>query len=145
MAGRGPAPKPSGQRRRNNKPPVDAELPASGFEGDFPPLPASYRADGKSLRFGADARRWYDAWGRSPMACRFVATDWARLGMLARVVDAFYRTPKPTLLAEIRLQEALFGGSPLDRRRAGFVIAPVEPERDAQVLALAAYRTELGV
>jgi hypothetical protein len=63
--------------------------------------------------------------------------------MLARLVDAFYRTPKPPLLAEIRLQEALLGGSPLDRRRIGLRIAPAEPETDARLVALDDYRREL--
>ncbi len=78
------------------------------------------------------------------MACVFTATDWGRLGMLARIVDAFYRSPKPPLLAEIRLQEALLGGSPLDRRRIGLRIEPAEPARDVQLVALDSYRQELG-
>lgn len=144
MAGRGPAPKPAEQRRRRHKPRVEAELPAEGYVGDFPPLPRSYRAGGESVRFLADTRSWYVTWSRSPMACVFTATDWGRLGMLARIVDAFYRSPKPPLLAEIRLQEALLGGSPLDRRRIGLRIEPAEPARDVQLVALDSYRQELG-
>ena len=144
MAGRGPAPKPSDQRRRRHKPHVEAELPAEGYAGPFPTLPRSYREADSSVAFLADTRRWYEAWSRSPMACQFTETDWTRLGMLARIVDSFYRTPKPPLLAEIRLQEALLGGSPLDRRRIGLRIAPAEPERDGQLVAIEAYRKELS-
>jgi hypothetical protein len=144
MAGRGPAPKPAEQRRRTHKPDISAELPAEGYRGEFPALGRSYRAGGKPIAFLADTRAWYETWARSPMACVFTSTDWTRLGMLARLVDDFYRTAKPTLLAEIRLQEALWGGSPLDRRRVGLKIASAEPERDGQLVALDAYRAELG-
>jgi hypothetical protein len=144
MAGCGPAPKPSGQRRRRHKPHVGAELPAEGYAGEFPPLARSYRDSGKSIVFLGETRRWYETWASSPMACVFAGTDWTRLAMLARVVDAFHRTPRAALLAEIRLQEALFGGSPLDRRRVGLTIASVEPVRDAQLVALDEYRRELG-
>ena len=144
MAGHGPAPKPSEQRRRRHTRHVEAELPAEGYAGEFPALGKSYRAGGKPIAFLADTRAWYETWARSPMACVFTSTDWTRLGMLARLVDAFYRSAKPTLLAEIRLQEALWGGSPLDRRRVGLKIAAVEPEKDGQLVAIEDYRRELG-
>jgi hypothetical protein len=142
MAGSGPAPKP--QRRRTNKPKIEAELPAKGYAGPFPVLAKSYRAGKARVTFLAETRAWYERWARSPMACEFAGTDWTRLGMLARIVDGFYRTPASPLLAEIRLQEGLFGGSPLDRRRLGFRIAPAEPPKDGQLVAIDAYRKELG-
>jgi len=124
---------------------VNAVLPREGYRGEFPALGRSYRSDGESIPYLAETRRWFETWARSPMACEFVATDWERLRMLARVVDGFYRDPKASLLAEIRLQEALLGGSPLDRRRLGMQIAPAEaPAEAAQVVAIEAYRQELG-
>jgi hypothetical protein len=39
------------------------------------------------------------------------------LGRLAILWDEFYKEPKATMLAEIRLQEQRFGLSPLDRTR----------------------------
>ena len=144
MAGRGPAPKPPEQRRRRNKPKVEAELPAEGYTGAFPVLAKSYRVEKARLTFLAETREWYACWAHSPMACEFAGTDWTRLQMLARLVDGFYRIPTSPLLAEIRLQEGLFGGSPLDRRRLGFRIAPAEPPKDGQLVAIDAYRKELG-
>ena len=142
MAGRGPAPKPAEQRRRRHKSAAEHELPADGYAGDFPRLSRSYRDGDGSVVFLAETRHWYETWARSPMACAFAATDWTRLAMVARLVDAFFRTAKPTLLAEVRLHEALWGGSPLDRRRVGLKIAS-GPVADAQLVALDAYRAEL--
>lgn len=147
MAGMGPAPKPAGQRRRRHKAPVEGELPAEGYAGPFPPLPRSYNVDGerKRVAFLAETRRWHEVWARSPMAATFTNVEWAKLQRLAVLVDVFHRRPLTKgLAAEVRLAEASLGGSPLDRRRLGLKIAPAEPVRDAQLVALAAYREELG-
>lgn len=144
MAGMGPAPKPVEQRRRRHKAPVEGELPATGYAGPFPALPRSYR-DGKRVAFLAETRAWYETWARSPMAAQFTSVEWGKLARLAVLMDVFHRRPLTKGLAgEIRLAEASLGGSPLDRRRLGLKIAPAEPVRDAQIVALDAYRDELG-
>ena len=51
------------------------------------------------------------------MAGEYLQTDVDGLGRLAILIDAFYRKPNPNLLKEIRLQEARFGFSPVDRAR----------------------------
>jgi hypothetical protein len=147
MAGMGPAPKPAGQRRRRHKAPVEGELPAEGFAGPFPALSRSYNVDGerKRVAFSASTRAWYETWARSPMAAQFTAVEWGKLARLAVLVDVFHRRPLMKGLAgEIRLEEASLGGSPLDRRRLGLRIAPAEPVKDAQLVALDSYRRELG-
>jgi hypothetical protein len=53
------------------------------------------------------------------MATEFTAVDWNRLQRLAKLVDQFERKPTKDMMAEIRLQEAAFGGTPMDRRRLG--------------------------
>jgi hypothetical protein len=63
------------------------------------------------------------------MAVQFTGVDWQRLQRVARIVDQYDRHPDPKLLAEIRLQEAAFGGSPLDRRRLGVTIAQAPPQQ----------------
>lgn len=121
------------------------ELPAEGYTGDFPPLPASYGREvvekvpevdevsgeaiiktvvrRRQVRYLHETRDWYETWARSPMATAFTGVDWNRLQRLARLVDGYYRSPSKDLSAEIRLQEAAFGGSPLDRLRAQLKIA----------------------
>jgi hypothetical protein len=71
------------------------------------------------ITFLKATRDWYAAWGRSPMAAEFTEVDWQRLQRVARLVDQYERNPAKDLIAEIRLQEAGFGGTPLDRRRLG--------------------------
>ncbi len=138
MAGKGPPP--AETKRRRNKPPAFDELPFEGHDGPFPPLPASYGVDfdvavlgedgersivtrRKQVRYLHDTREWYETWARSPMATKFTGVDWNRLRRVATLADAFYRRPTQVLAAEMRLQEALFGGTPVDRLRAQMKIA----------------------
>jgi hypothetical protein len=140
MAGNGPAP--AEQKRRRNKENLE-ELPAEGYQGAFPPLPEKYRIERIVMvkdpetkkrvpetivlepEYLPATRDWYETWARSPMAVEFTAVHWQRLLRLARVVDQFERTSDEKLLAEIRLQEAGFGGTPMDLRRLGRKITPV--------------------
>lgn len=142
MAGKGPPP--AETKRRRNKPPEFAELPAEGYQGDFPPLPASYGVDieviekdeegekrvvvkRKQVRYLHDTREWYETWAHSPMATKFTGVDWNRLQRVAILADAYYRRPSQPLAGELRLQEALFGGTPVDRLRAQMrIAAPAE-------------------
>ena len=130
MAGSGPAP--NEKTRRRNAERFD-ELPAEGHTGAYPKLPANYR-DGKSRRrvpFLKETKDWYETWARSPMATTFTDVHWQRLQRVARVVDQYERTCNPALLSEIRLQEAAFGGTPLDLRRLGMKIAPRIPDAES--------------
>jgi hypothetical protein len=119
MAGMGPAP--AETKRRRNKERV-TELPADGNKVKAPRLPRRYRTGDGELAYLKATRDWYAEWARSPMAVQFTGVDWQRLQRVARVVDQYERDPDAKLLAEIRLQEADFGGSPLDRRRLGVTI-----------------------
>lgn len=168
MAGNGPAP--AEQKRRRNKAPTFDELPAEGYQGEFPPLPASYGIEvtekvietdpetgekverwitrRRQLRYLHDTRDWYETWARSPMATRFTHVDWNRLQRIARLADAYYRRPSKDLAAELRLQEAAFGGSPLDRLRAQMKIAKPaddEPAKRAAPKSSSKRRARLSV
>lgn len=158
MAGTGPAPKPAPERRRRNKT-NEQTLPAEGYQGDYPKLPRSWRLerltmveDKKSgekvpkiqavnVQFLKGTREWYDTWARSPMAVEFTGVDWQRLQRVARLVDQYERNPTKELLAELRLQEAGFGGTPLDRRRLGRTI---EPSKDTGQKPKSSTRTSGG-
>lgn len=137
MAGRGPAPNRSDERRRGNKDDFE-ELPAEGYQGEFPALPAAYSVqqwDGekhvtKRVRFLPSTREWYEAWARSPMATEFAGVHWFRLQTLAKLQDRFDRG-NVTVAAELRQGLAAFGGSPLDLRRLGRSIARKEAEKRA--------------
>jgi hypothetical protein len=64
------------------------------------------------------------------MAGQWLDTDRDALGRLAVLWDAFYKAPDAKALAEIRLQEARFGLSPIDRSRLQWEIQRAE-EKDA--------------
>ena len=114
----GPAPKPAHLRQRRNKKATAATLPAPDqVEARRPPtLP---NPDGRTWH--RLTRAWWRRVWQSPMAQEYLPTDADGLGRLALLVDDYYKaeTPKERreLLQEIRLQEARYGHSPVDRAR----------------------------
>lgn len=114
----GPAPKPAHLRQRRNKKSTAAKLP--------PPEQVERRR--APTLPNPDGREWHrltvDWWKRvwhSPMAQEYLPTDVDGLARLAVIVDDYHKaeTPKERreLMQEIRLQEARFGLSPVDRAR----------------------------
>jgi len=89
--------------------------------GEPPPLPGA-------AGFLEETRRWYETWAGSPQASQFLATDWQRLHMVARLVDLFFREPSSRMLAEIRLNEQKLGGTPEDRLRLRWRLSEAERE-----------------
>lgn len=165
MAGRGPAPganpnrKAADQRRRRNAEVAFEDLPAEGYQGEFPPLPATWSrtvlrpvetGDGEhemvsvtqKVTYLKLTREWYETWARSPMAVRFTTVDWMRLRQIAPLIDQYNRSPKKDLASEIRLQESLLGATVMDRQRMRLRVAdPAEEEperRPAEVRRLRA-------
>lgn len=116
MAGRGPAPKPAHLRQRTNKKHGAAMLPEAPESVGEPELPA-----GRVWR-EATVRWWGKVW-TSPMATQYLPTDFEGLARLAVLVDLYDAEPSTQLMSEIRLQEARFGLSPLDRSRLAWEIA----------------------
>jgi hypothetical protein len=60
------------------------------------------------------------------MASQYLPTDVDGLGRLAMMIDSYYLYPDSKVLGEVRLQEARFGLSPLDRSRLQWEIAKGE-------------------
>lgn len=158
MAGMGPAPKERPHRR--NQPGFE-ELPAEGYRGKYPSLPATWTetvtrmvktGDGEQepvseeVRFTylQATRDWYDDHATSPQATKFVATDWRRLSMIAPLVDQFHRSPSEKLAKELRLQETTLGATVMDRRRMRMNVASPQAARGkAPVVSLASLRDRL--
>lgn len=120
----GPLPKDPAIRARQNKPSTHAKLSAeSGNSRRVPPLP---KVDG--VEWNKLTRQWWrDVW-RSPMATQFLESDGQAVLRLARLVNDFWQKPNPKLAGEIRLEQAMFGLTPLDRRRLDWRIEPGEAE-----------------
>lgn len=60
------------------------------------------------------------------MAAEFLESDVDGLFRLAVLVDQYWKEPDVKLAAEIRMQEARFGLSPIDRRRLQWEVQRVE-------------------
>lgn len=109
-----PLPKDPSVRRRRNKTP-GARVLTFPTKTSAPPLPDVVEWHPRVLAW------WSKVWA-SPMAAEWLDADVERLYMLAVVVDRFWRSGDPALLSEIRLTGALFGLSPIDRRRLSWEI-----------------------
>jgi len=120
MGGRGPAPKPAQLRQRRNKKVTKATLTPT-IDGEIPEL---LNPDGRE--FHPLTEQWWEKVWSSPMASEYLETDVEGLGRLAILIDDFYNNPKAKTMQEIRLQEARFGLSPVDRSRLQWEIAKGE-------------------
>lgn len=63
------------------------------------------------------------------MAAEYIEADVPGLYVLAELYDRFFKKPTPALAAEIRLQRACYGQTPIDRRRLQWEIAKVDDAR----------------
>lgn len=127
----------------NPKKPNSANRNASGLTA-----PSQVLADDGALRgpelseatgrddWDTDVLRWYDTWRRSPQAQLFTSTDWARLALLAPLLEKYFEDPKPTTMSEIRINEERLGATYTDRLRARMLVQPGDAP-DATVLTIA--------
>ncbi|MGC5319302.1 hypothetical protein ACPXB5_11250 [Micromonospora arida] len=116
------APKPDEARRRRTAPQHGETVVTRDEEVRGPELGGAY---------GEDTREWWEEWRRSPQAALFERTDWSRLKMLARIVDAYFRRPSAAALGEIRMSEERLGATVVDRMRARIRIADDAPADDS--------------
>lgn len=135
-----PGPPPNENRRRRN---------ADTYAGVTPPLVDDGQLCGPALegQWSDHARAYWDTWRLAPQAKIFLPTDWMRLRMLVPLVERYMSTPDPRLLAEIRQNEGLLGGTLGDRIRGRMKVVQPTPEAveaPAGVTALDEYRRNLA-
>lgn len=118
MPGRGPVPKPDGERRRRNKPAVPTTVVSGDGEIRGPELPAGYD-------WPAPTRGWWETWRSSPQATTFTDTDWGFL-LDTALLHAELWAGNAACASELRLRVAKFGATPEDRARLRMSIE--EPE-----------------
>jgi hypothetical protein len=120
MAGRGPAPKVEGERRRRNVKPAAGTVVVDDGEVRGPDLPAGYD-------WPAPTREWWATWRSSPQASAFTDTDWGFLVDTA-LLHAELWAGNAACASELRLRVAKFGATPEDRARLRMSIeAPDQP------------------
>lgn len=110
MAGKGPAPKETLSRERDQRR-RDAQAVSVAPDGELrgPDLPEGIDWPDVTLD-------WWDTWRRSPMAQTFTDTDWSFLLDTAQLHMRFW-DGESKVAGELRLRQAKFGATPEDRAR----------------------------
>ena len=111
---RGRHPKHPGLRQNRTKKAGRAQLSPVDPDAAIKPPPLQNPDKRKWHRL---TRAWWKRVWQSPMASEYLPTDIDGLARLAILVDNYYVHPHKDLAGEIRLQEARFGLSPMDRGR----------------------------
>jgi len=145
MGGKGPAPKPANIRQRQNKK-AGATTLSSGQAQQGPPLLPPVR-----IYQALTVEWWRKVWA-SPMAPEYLETDIDGLARLALLIDNFYILVNDPLawgkakelLSEIRLQEARFGLSPVDRSRLQWEVQKGEEAQAKRQAAQQPKRSSAG-
>lgn len=139
-----PQPKHPSTRQRRNKASTARTLHAV-HDTEVPPLPPLFveriEGEGEDRTVVSVPAEWHemtlawwaDVWA-SPMAPEYDPSDIHGLYLLARLVDAAWRSTSVTglkdVLGELRLQRQLYGLTPLDRRRLQWEIERGEEAAD---------------
>ena len=110
---KGRHPKPAHMRQNRTKKAGAAKLEANEQENSA--VPELQNPDERIFHRLTEA--WWERVWTSPMAGEYLPSDIDGLARLALLVDDYYKKPHKDLMSEIRLQEARFGLSPVDRSR----------------------------
>lgn len=120
MAGRGPAPKDTRSRARDQHR-REAEVTVVKSDGELhgPDLPDTHEWPAATLD-------WWSTWRRSPQASTFTDTDWSFL-LDTAVLHAEFWLGDRSLAGELRLRAAKFGATPEDRARLKIAVGDPKP------------------
>lgn len=115
----GPAPKDKDRRARNNKG-LAPQMELVFEPGEKPDLPTTWiDQEGQLHEFSWAplTQDWWNDWCRAPQSKIFSVSDWRSLLSTAFIAEKFHRTFEVKYAAELRLREAQFGATPMDRLR----------------------------
>lgn len=126
MAGRGPAPKPAGQRARGNKDPIPSRV-IPLIRAGRQEMPDDLIAEDEVWH--PATVRWWDRWARSELVKDWTELDWSEFEACAVLHHEFMKKRTFTLASEIRLRMEKFGATPADRARLRIVFADAD-EKD---------------
>ena len=147
MAGRGPAPKPPGQRARRNAEPTGMRI-YTAPKASQPTLPPRYITDpetGKKRRipWPAATKNWWATWGAEPLAADFTATDWDFLLDTAKLHAAFW-DGDDRIAGELRLRVSKVGATAEDRARLRITYAAADEADEKRTRLSGAARDRRG-
>lgn len=112
MAGRGPAPKPAGQRARRNADPTPLRVVESE-PAEAPELPELNPA---GEPWHPQTLKWWNNWVNDPLSADFRTSDWDELQIAAILHDRVWNGDTK-VASELRLRTAKFGATAEDRAR----------------------------
>lgn len=130
MAGRGPAPKGTRARERDQRR-DEAQVTTVVDDGEIhgPELPAMEFFTGElPVSWPERTLDWWDTWRRSAQAQTFTDTDWSFLIDTA-VMHAHFWLGDMKIAPELRLRVAKFGATPEDRARLRLEIQSPTPAK----------------
>lgn len=122
---RGRYPKAPELRQRRNKATTRATLEAVTEEEQRRRAP-SLPPEPKGREWHPEVRRWWRNLWASPMASQYLDTDIDKLRKIAVLHNDFWYRPKITTFEAINRAEAMFGLTPMDRKRLEWQIEQVE-------------------
>lgn len=132
MAGRGPAPKPSGTRVRRNAAPQDTVIEVeAGTQPELPEFMPVADPEIGNMAWPSATRAWWKMWAEHPISKEFTDSDWSFLLDTALIHGAYWSGDLKQG-AELRQRVAKFGATPEDRARLriSFAVA-TKSEREA--------------
>lgn len=140
MAGRGPAPKPSGARRNKSAPRRGDWEELRPPEGDPPKLPPRGKGRGS---WSERTRRAWNAWWSDPVSTKWTPSDRELVEHLADVFEEWVRDPETAGRAtEVRQLRDVLGLTPKGRQDRRWSIAPPADVEDLEEHRSAADRME---
>ena len=141
MGTRGPVPKRSDQRRRENKPEIPYDSAPGASVVEVPDVDDDWHDI---------AKMWFRSLAKSGQSLWYQPSDWAEAYFLAHVMSE--QLLSDTLMNGQKLSALLAGASRLmttegDRRRLRIELErpnPVDSDEDAAVIAIAKYQQQLA-
>lgn len=129
---RGPAPKPPGTRSRARNEGQTFRV-VDVVAVPQPLLPEDVLPDGE--QWSPATRRWWSAWGESPLTEGWDAVVWGELLVAALLHHRAVTTGSSAAATELRLRVAKLGATPDDRARLRIVTADADRRDEQQAKA----------
>ena len=127
MAGRGPTPKPAGQRARTNSDPLGVRVVTSE-PTPAPELP-ELMPGVEPMPWPRQTLTWWNNWVNDPLTAEFRTADWDEL-LISAVLHGAFWSGDTKVAGELRLRTSKFGATPEDRARLRITYGAADDAED---------------